>query len=223
MGLFGNSQEDYFGSQDYKDISLGNLGYKSSGTYNPYSSSLMGDYETVTKQMLSGKLTPEQQALMDKSFGNYLKTSREGSYGMPIGAQQDIQARAGADMALEGLVKGQEMQTAGLNAAMPFMQFGANENYKAYGSRVDENRYGQNYNMDLRNTMAGYDSSAKKAAAESGLNLGGFLQSAVEAGTEFGLSELFPANIAKIPGVSNYSSTPQTVAGKATKQYVKIR
>jgi len=228
MGLFGNEASDYFGSEDYKNLDIGNLAYKGYGAYNPYSSGLSDAYGGVTQQFLSGKLTPEEQEMMNRNFGNFLKSSREGSYGMPLGAQADIEARAGGDLALQGLLAGQQKQQIGLNAAMPFMQFQAGENRAAYDTGLNENRYGQSFNLGVRDNMAGYDAAAKKASAESGLNLGGFLQDLGGAATEYGLESFFGGGGNKAsPGTSPTfsssifkSSASPVMTNSGQKKYV---
>lgn len=218
MGLFGNDITDYFGSEDYKNLDIGNLAYKPFMSYTPYKSDVSDMYSATAKQMMSGVLAPEQIQAANKGFMGSLASIREGGYGMPGGAQKGMELGAGQDMALQLALMGLNQRSAGMSAAMPFMGLMSGENQFAYNAGSNENRYGQNYNLGVRGTMAGYDAEAKKAAAESGLNLGGFLGDLVSTGSEFGLNQLFPqgapSNTTKVETKTPYRKFPMGITGK---------
>lgn len=159
-------------------------------TYTPYTSDISDLYGGVTKEMLSGKLTPEEQAMLTQSLGTNLATIREGAYGMPIGAQKGLESQAAQNVALQGLLMGQEKKRYGLQSALPYMQFQAGEGARAYEAGkygyeagLGESRYGQEWGLGEKRLMGQYEAERKKAAAESSAQLGQMVgQTVIKAG-----------------------------------------
>ena len=213
MGIFGNDANSYFGADNYKNLDIGNMAYKDYGSYTPYSSNISSQAGDLISQFMSGKLSPEVLAQANKGFMSANEATREGSYGMPIGAQKGLEAGNASNLALSLALQGQQQQQAGLSAAMPYMGFMAGQNETAYNSGVNENRYGQTFNKGVRDSMAGWESDAMNKSAESGLNLGSLFQGAVSAGTTFGLNKLFP----DAPSAGNNYNKGRYVNGKMVK------
>lgn len=210
MGFFGIGEEELYRytPQQYQRYGGAMPTYTPGAGYTPYGGELSDLYGGVTKEMLSGRLTPEEQAMLGKQLETGLATTREGAYGMPIGAQKGLESQAVQNVALQGLLMGQEKKRYGLQSALPYMQFQAGEGRYGYESGLGERRYGYESAMDRyklglgesrygqefaqteRGREAQYEADRKKTAAQSGIKFGDILSGAVSAGTKFGLSKI---------------------------------
>ncbi len=178
--------------------------YKASKPYEKYGAyqtlqEKMPEISQVARDMLSGKLTPAQEEDLSRRLNVNLAATREGAYGMPIGAQKTLEAGQAGTTALQAQLQAEQNR---MNA-MPFLglmqgeqqyQYGAGQGEHRYGyqSGVEENRYGQTFNVGQQQFGEQMKAKSQEEQNRNTFSLGNLFSGAIAKGTEFGLGKIFP-------------------------------
>jgi len=98
--------------------------YTGMAAYGGYTSPLLGQARGTLAQQMTGELSPYQQQILDLQLKRGLAATREGAYGMPIGAQRGIETRQAAESALSAAELAGKQQQWAVGQALPYEQLG---------------------------------------------------------------------------------------------------
>lgn len=135
--------------------------------YNPYAayqynaSPLLGQAQGVLSQQMTGKLSDSTQQLLNQQFSQNLAATREGAYGMPLGAQMGLESKAATENALSAAQLAEAQRNWAVQNALPYEQFNAQQQQKTYDTGSSENRFGQQWNQQQADNMAQYSMQNK--------------------------------------------------------------
>lgn len=201
----------YYGEAEYRAAAkepLAGLGYS---TYTPYEK--YGDYQTLQEEMpdlktlvqniMTGKLSDVEMQNLQTQFGIGLQSTREGAYGMPIGAQKGLEGNVVAQ-AINNL------QMNRMNYLQPLLGIMGGEKQYKYGAGVGEQRYGyeagrgewrygQAQDKSTREYLGSLEKEKWAKETEQGDWLKDIITGMAGAATSFGLNRI-PWNTPTIPG-----------------------
>jgi hypothetical protein len=107
-----------------------------------YTSPLQGQAQTALSQFLSGQLTPAQQGTLaqQRQLGEEQIARTGASRGTPIGGQLALSTQLARDIALGGARLAGEQTQRGLQLALPYQQFEAQQFYRPQEIAREEQR-----------------------------------------------------------------------------------
>ena len=202
-GLFGSSPSDFYGSQNYIQ-QFGNPQYNKLS----YNGAIGGDtgptkqnYQDTANTLMSGQLTPAQQQQINQQFGQNLAQTREGAFGMPIGAQKGLEMQGANQNALNAALLGTQNMNTGLNAGMNLMSLGQSNQQFGANFGAEQNAYGFGQQQAQNRFLGGLDQTAMNKAADNPGVLGGLVGSVAQ----FGLGKLFGTSNIPSMGTSQFN------------------
>ena len=148
--------------------------YNKMANYGGYSSQLGNSSREALLGMLSGKLSDSSQSLLDQQFSQNLAQTREGAYGMPLGAQKGLEMKGAVQNALSAAQLGEQQKNFAIQSALGYEQLGQSDMQYGYGQQMAQNQYQQNWEQNQREQMAQATASSKQ-----GLNFGDILGAGV--------------------------------------------
>ena len=191
-GFFGASPSDYYQGSQWQQQYGNQVKYNPTqyNAFNPgnYAGGLGNAYAGAANQQLSGQLSPAVQQQLNNQFQQNLQATRTGAYGMPAGAQAYNEQQAASQNALQGAVLGEQQIAQGESAALPYLGMGQQENQFAANLGEQQNQFGAN----LGEQQAQYAGNLTANAYQQAANNPGIFGNLLGAGTQFGLSQLFP-------------------------------
>lgn len=119
--------------------------YTKYGAYNPYESQLGTSYEANLNQMMSGKLSPAEEQMLNNRLKQNMAALNEGAYGMPGGVQAGLAAQTAQENALQGSLLGLQQKNTAMGQIQPYLGYKAGEGRYAYDTGAGENRYAQDF------------------------------------------------------------------------------
>ena len=129
--------------------------YNQYASYSPYSSQLGDTSRANLLQMQSGQLSPSSQALLNQQFNQNLASTREGAYGMPLGAQKGLEMQQAGQNALSAAQLAEQQRQWAISQSLPWEQMGASQAQFGYTAGMNENRYAQDW-AENQNQQADY-------------------------------------------------------------------
>lgn len=144
--------------------------------YTPYSSALGSQARDNLSQMMSGTLSDSTNQILQNQFKQNLAATREGAYGMPLGAQMGLETKAASENALSAAQLAEQQRNFAIQNTLGYEQMAQGDKQYGYGQGISENRYGQEWDQKQRDQMANYS-----AQSTQGLNFGNLLGAGVSA------------------------------------------
>ena len=151
--------------------------YKRSASYDPYSSDLTTQARGVLGQQMTGQLSQSTLDLLKKQMSQNLASTREGAYGMPLGAQKGLEVQQAGANALSAAQLAENQRNWAVTNSLPYEQQAANQKYLGYQSGVAQDTAEQNWNSHQQDLMAQYTSMEKP-----GMGLGDLIGGALTGG-----------------------------------------
>lgn len=173
--------------------------YTGISAYGGYSSPLLGQAKQTLSQQMTGQLSPYQQQILDLQLKKGLAATREGSYGMPVGAQKGIEVQQAGESALSAAELAGKQQQWAVGQSLGYEQMGQQDVQYGYGQgaaetarqnafQQSENQYGQTYNEQQQQMAQQYQQMSGQGGLFGAVNavggkilgsLGGRLSGAV--------------------------------------------
>ena len=159
--------------------------YTGMSAYGGYSSPLLGQAKQTLSQQMTGQLSPYQQQILDLQLKKGLASTREGSYGMPIGAQKGIEAQQAGESALGAAELAGKQQQWAVGQSLGYEQLGQQGAEFGYGQLAAEtarqnafaqaeNQYGQTFNEQQQQLAQQYQQMSGQGGLFGAFNaLGG--------------------------------------------------